>query len=164
MLRSTVRKFIIAGIVLLLIFAGVAYYVIREVLWRSEHAEGFEPEAPLTAEAFEPVRLTPLEQLLERHLEATGFDDLTSLRVDGVYKSKDVEMEVRLQARSPGLYRQTLQYGDVIIDVGMVENELWLDQTHPVINMEDTKLGLVNQVVLRMEASIPSLAWRQKGG
>ncbi|MEM1223310.1 MAG: hypothetical protein AAGH40_11145 [Verrucomicrobiota bacterium] len=163
--RATVRNFIIAGIVFLLIMGAVAFYVVQETLWRPvDVSEETKSDTQEIAEPFVPVILNPLEKLLLRHIEATQFNDLTSLRVRGIYKSNDIEMEMLLQARSPDLYRQTLNYNNVEVDVGMVQGNLWVEQTHPVIDLDDKKLGEINNAVLRMESSIPSLAWRHDGG
>ncbi|MEM7789830.1 MAG: hypothetical protein AAF546_00380 [Verrucomicrobiota bacterium] len=162
--KATVRNYIIAAIVFCLIIAGVAYYVVQDILSQAEVVKESVPVTEEAAKPFEPAILNPLEQLLERHIEATQFNDLTSLRVRGSYRSNDVEMEMLLQARSPDLYRQTLSYNNVEIDVGMIRGELWVDQTHPVIDLDDEKLGRINETVLRMESSIPSLAWRHDGG
>ncbi|TVP79380.1 MAG: hypothetical protein EA353_06345 [Puniceicoccaceae bacterium] len=112
----------------------------------------------------EGVASDPLGTLLRYHIEATRFDKMTSLVVSGKYASEGAVLDLRIMAREPNRFLQTLQYENLRLSVGMVNGELWYDQNSPLLAEDDADLTRVNRVLMAMECAIPILSWQFKNG
>ncbi len=104
--------------------------------------------------------MDPLTALLDHHAHKTYFKDLASLIVTGVYKSGDVSVELSMMSREPDRFNQTLEFEDRRITVGLVDGELWVKQTHTLLDEQDETLSTLNRTLMVMECAIPFLAWQ----
>lgn len=122
---------------------------------RSEYVKRMDPGSPDAVD--------PLEALRRFHIEATGFDRVTSLRLGGRYIADGISLELTIMGRKPNRFLQKLKHQDRQLTVGLIDGEIWYQQNSPLLAEENDDLTQINRVLMIMECAIPLLAWEFSG-
>lgn len=159
--RSELIKLaLIALLVLLMLAAGGVYLYldwktgVEQRIAQAEELQELEAEA-----AIEAADQNPLIAFFDFYLEQTNFDEIDSIRAVGPYRVGEVEMELTFLAKRPGLYRQSLSRGPLLIEFGYDGDTVWFSQSRDVVNSSDPDLMNLNKALATLESSIPTLAW-----
>lgn len=139
----------------LIVAAILLYFTIGEQLRSGEMSTMSDVEETV----LNIEELSPLEKFFDRYLADSGMAAIQSIRATGIYTVNDLEFELTFLAKSPRSYKQTMQLGDRLIEVGYDGQEAWIEQSHEMIEVSNEPLMRLNQMLAIMESAIPCLAW-----
>ena len=137
--------------------AAGLYYVFNEYAVPDEvEALRIVEAAPLA----EPVALSPLQALIDRHLTAADYNKMSWFLIRGNYQQEGLaDVPLTLMGRHPGLYKQVLEFGGRKIESGYAEGAIWSNAQQTLPTEGDTQMARENRLFLFLQLSIPALAW-----
>lgn len=102
--------------------------------------------------------LSPLERVLEKHLNASNFDELSTYLGEGTFGLHLGPGRITLMARAPKFYKFKTEYStrNKIIEFGFDGKTAWLDGVTGIMNPE--KAEFFTKIAV-MEISFLHLAW-----
>ena len=165
--RSKVYLSVLVSLIIFSGMIGVGYYAI--IHSRVEPFSAGDARDLVSANAIEPAmleefdalekELSPLEQLLLHHVEATRLDEVDSFIAQGFFgKEPKNQGEIVLRAQFPNLYKFRTEYytDEQIIEFGYDGASAWVDMSSSKLNAADVQFFA--RVAL-MESSLAHLAW-----
>jgi hypothetical protein len=145
----------------LCVLAGVGLYYAFTVYRVADEVE------PLELVAVEPVPLAEsaevigsLKALINRHIAAVGYDELSGFLIRGEYRQEGVVgVPLMLMGRPSGLYKQVLEFGGRKIESGYADGAIWGNAQQTLPTEGDTQMARENRLFLLLQLSIPALGW-----
>ncbi len=165
------------AVVLLVVCAaiGTAYYImlqnrgavvsVPEVA--TSETEVVTPEPlPEVVERLEPVlpdrydTLSPLAQILEKHLRATQLDEVRDFIAQGSFGGELSNHKIVLKARAPNLYKFKTEYAapGMVVEFGYDSEFAWIKDSRLVMGKSNPETDTFVSIAI-MEASFAHLAW-----
>lgn len=163
--RSELVKLgLIAGFVVLMLTVGGVFFYLDWRGARLARVEKLAESEPLDTPLYKAVGVEasardPLVAFFDEFIGMTRFDEVDSIRAVGLYTVNGVEMELTFLAKRPRLYRQTLEKGSAVIEFGYDGDDVWFEQSHAVVDDEDSALMNLNRYLAIFESAIPTLSW-----
>jgi hypothetical protein len=171
---SVLKRELYLGVVLVLLVLIVLLIVVSAVLKQNPEASGSkasnlqstnQPDRSWSkaSEAAQRVlagqnQLTPLRQLLEAHIQATGLDQIKAYIAEGTFGSVADDQKIILMARAPDFLRYRTEYSKrgLVVEFGHSAAGTWLKQSREVMN--PSRAEFFKSVAL-LEASLTHVAW-----
>jgi hypothetical protein len=179
--KRSVYVAVASFVVLLIALLGGGYYMLaKHRAAGPQYRESMPPHVrPALRESFQdesevaPVSVAPavvsgarpdsavvisLPRLLDLHMEATGFDSVTSFILNGQVAASGSLWELTLMAREPNLYKLKTKPSDTMrsIEYGYDGERVWAGGFQPDLNEAQFEFYMSLMVI---ESSITHLAW-----
>ncbi len=142
--------------------AGAYFYTNREIAESRDNIGGklAEPESQIVYnEGSEIPLFKALDNIMLFHESTLGYNKIHSLLVQGNMFDGQATVEMKMMAKPPETYYQSLELDNRTLRVTFIDGKLKYDQNSALINQEDERLAEINKILMVMECAIPLPVW-----